>query len=295
MSSLSRTLAKLIGTGMLMGIIHVLTGPDHLSALATISSNVGPAEAFCYGVRWGIGHSIGVIMVGTIFIVLSYKQNENGNDENKDAVDVPEALESFLESIVGICMLGLGCYGILTAIRSKEIPKNQDWGKDDDNGAASPTLEITDYYNAGQEWDGEADGENHKHDHDHYEHHHDFVDNLLSQPSCLWCRKPSKRLLSIGIGMVHGVAGPGGVLGVIPAVQLHDWRLAVVYLGSFATTSTLAMGTFASGYGFVTKRVSGSKAALEFRTNVFSACLSILVGITWLVLLWMGILHDVFP
>jgi hypothetical protein len=52
---------KLIYTGVLMGVIHVLAGPDHLSALATLS--VGSSwRAALLGVRWGIGHSTGSFM-----------------------------------------------------------------------------------------------------------------------------------------------------------------------------------------------------------------------------------------
>ena len=53
----SVTQVALIGTGM--GVAHVLS-PDHLSALATLSANGGYA-AFKLGVRWGIGHSTGML------------------------------------------------------------------------------------------------------------------------------------------------------------------------------------------------------------------------------------------
>jgi hydrogenase/urease accessory protein HupE len=43
---------QLVGKGILMGVVHVLSGPDHLSALATLS--VGSSlRAFFTGVRWG--------------------------------------------------------------------------------------------------------------------------------------------------------------------------------------------------------------------------------------------------
>jgi hydrogenase/urease accessory protein HupE len=45
------TTAKLISTGILMGIVHVLTGPDHLSALVTLCGikRHTRREAFCLG------------------------------------------------------------------------------------------------------------------------------------------------------------------------------------------------------------------------------------------------------
>jgi hypothetical protein len=42
------------------------------------------------------------------------------------------------------------------------------------------------------------------------------------------------------------VAGPGGVLAVLPAVQLNDYRQALVYLAFFCVTSALTMGECSS-------------------------------------------------
>lgn len=57
----------LIGTGLLMGLVHVLSGPDHLSALATLS--VGNSwKAFYLGIRWGLGHSTGLVLIAAIFL-----------------------------------------------------------------------------------------------------------------------------------------------------------------------------------------------------------------------------------
>ena len=66
--------AELINTGILMGIIHVLTGPDHLSAIATLSgTNIERntrRSSFMLGVKWGLGHSFGLLLVGGILIGL---------------------------------------------------------------------------------------------------------------------------------------------------------------------------------------------------------------------------------
>lgn len=49
---------RLVTLGVVMGIVHVLAGPDHLCALATLS--VGSSwRAAMLGFRWGIGHSTG--------------------------------------------------------------------------------------------------------------------------------------------------------------------------------------------------------------------------------------------
>ena len=60
----------LVGIGMLFGMLHVVTGPDHLSAIATLSAGMQKRDAFALGIRWGLGHSSGLLLVAGIFLVL---------------------------------------------------------------------------------------------------------------------------------------------------------------------------------------------------------------------------------
>jgi len=140
------------------------------------------------------------------------------------------------------------------------------------------------------------------------DHHHGYDDG-------------NSPFLALCAGIVHGLAGPGGVLGVVPAIQLHDAGLAACYLVTFCASSTLTMGTFAAAYGTFTSFLakcwsrssksnsrsrsiqnndndnddsSEAAAVVEFWIRCFSSSLSVLVGVVWLVLLAMGKLEDVF-
>ncbi|KAL3802625.1 hypothetical protein HJC23_011949 [Cyclotella cryptica] len=103
-------------------------------------------------------------------------------------------------------------------------------------------------------------------------------------------------MIAVFIGVVHGVTGPGGVLGSIPAFQLQHAPLAILYLGTFCVTSTLVMGGFAAVYGRLCVWLAGSShekdedSALSkvFLVEFGSACVSIVVGIVWLTLLAVG-------
>jgi hypothetical protein len=281
--------------------------------------------------RWGIGHSAGLLLVGSIFIIKDYIQYRNGSEGNNDnPVDIPDSVGHFFETLVGCFMLGLGVYGFRTAFKKRremnwpELLQSEDGSagdyNDDDNNITNPTtsLEEPSRYRD-QISTGRVDPEQiiiipseSLHDEDpegvtndncsqnalEVDSNPGYHDNTQIERTGRsffdWTRRLSTKTLAFLAGIVHGLAGPGGVLGVIPAVQLHDWKLATCYLGSFCISSTLTMGVFACTYGTLSTLL-GRKTNWEFQIQCFSSTLSILVGVTWLVLLSLGKLEDVFP
>ena len=140
----------------------------------------------------------------------------------------------------------------------------------------------------------ESDTRSLMHGHNHCDedsHDHTKCCGLLSSVDM---EKPYyQRALALVVGIVHGIAGPGGILGVLPAVELYDAVLSTAYLGAFCLTSILAMGIFASVYGEVTARIGDTERALYILT-AFSSAFSIIVGVLWLILIATGKLDDVF-
>jgi hypothetical protein len=55
--------------GLLAGASHVLSGPDHWIAVAPLSI-ARPARALKIGLRWGMGHGVGVLVIGALGISL---------------------------------------------------------------------------------------------------------------------------------------------------------------------------------------------------------------------------------
>jgi hypothetical protein len=282
----------------------VLTGPDHLSALATLSATVPDfCTSFFLGVRWGVGHSTGLLLVGVILIIRDYSKPKK---DDEDVVEVPDALGHFFETLVGFFMLFLGVYGFRRALRKRrafQSISSEDPG-DDNEKIETHGNGLLQHTGCGI-----------YHDHQIESLADMFSDDSPSQPALelesgdsklvgrsergcgslfQFSQSFSAKTIAVLAGIIHGLAGPGGVLGVIPAVQLHDWKLATIYLGCFCVSSTITMGCFASFYGLCSSSV-GRRTNLEFQIHCFSAGLCILVGITWLVLLSMGKLEDVFP
>src|SRR2546426_10826940 len=56
-------------TGLIAGAVHVWSGPDHLAALAPLAVR-RPRRAWVPGMRWGLGHSAGVGLIGLLSLWL---------------------------------------------------------------------------------------------------------------------------------------------------------------------------------------------------------------------------------
>jgi ABC-type nickel/cobalt efflux system permease component RcnA len=307
----------LVATGITLGLVHVLAGPDHLTALAALS--VGSSwRAFGLGFRWGIGHSSGLVIVACVFI---YLKGEMNLAELGRYCDV---FVGFFMIILGIC----GAYGAMRMYLQKREKRDPDleMNSTKKHNKSSSELKVSGYSSSSNSSrlqrspssdspDSDGDDGNMQStldtatnsaskrsdnisSHNDHEHHHDACS------FCQWCfsslpvvdlHDPHvQRLLSFGIGITHGVAGPGGILGVLPAVEMQNWRSSVVYLSSFIITSTLAMGAFAALYGEVTKRIGATAESVELGLGLFSAVLSILVGSVWLTLSVLGVSPDDF-
>lgn len=92
-------------TGLAAGGLHVFSGVDHLAALAPIAVEE-PSEASRVGGYWGLGHGLGVVVVGGIGLWL------------RSFVDV-SAWSSWAEFAVGILLLGVGTWAIAKARRTE--------------------------------------------------------------------------------------------------------------------------------------------------------------------------------
>jgi hypothetical protein len=60
-----------IVSGALAGLLHVVSGPDHLSAVAPLAAS-DRRRGWLAGWTWGIGHSAGVVTVALLALVLSH-------------------------------------------------------------------------------------------------------------------------------------------------------------------------------------------------------------------------------
>jgi hypothetical protein len=90
-------------TGLIAGAVHVVTGPDHLTAVAPLAVR-RPRRAWLPGVRWGLGHSAGVGLVGLLSLWL------------RGLIPV-DLLSSWGERFVGVMLFGIGLWALRRALK----------------------------------------------------------------------------------------------------------------------------------------------------------------------------------
>lgn len=92
-------------TGLVAGAIHVVSGPDHLAAVAPFAVE-SRRQAWTIGLRWGVGHAGGVLFIGLLSLLL------------RDWLPV-DAISSWSERLVGVVLIGIGLWGVRRVLRGR--------------------------------------------------------------------------------------------------------------------------------------------------------------------------------
>jgi len=90
-------------TGLIAGTFHVWSGPDHLSALAPLATQ-NQRRPWTTGIRWGLGHSSGVAVVGGLFLWF------------RGIIPI-DLISHWGERMVGVMLLGIGLWGLNRALK----------------------------------------------------------------------------------------------------------------------------------------------------------------------------------
>jgi hypothetical protein len=87
--------------GILLGLF--LVGPDHLGTLMALSTLTSGADSFKRGFYWGVGHSVGVVLLCPIFLALEYLTS---NEVSR------QAWGHYGDIFIGTSMIAMGMYFI---------------------------------------------------------------------------------------------------------------------------------------------------------------------------------------
>jgi hypothetical protein len=215
----------MLGTALLvggaLGVRHAFEA-DHVAAVATLVEDEGrPAST---GAAWGIGHSIPILLLGALFLALDLR--------------VPSTVATALEAVVAVVLVALG----VRAVAGREalglsLLRHVHGGREGDDGHG--------HVHAGEgEHAHGSDGRAHEHTHVHEDGH--FHLTVLGREVGLTHSHVDEE--SFAVGVVHGLAGSGGVVVALAAAAPTVADGAGFLLG-FAVATVLAMGLAAWGWG----------------------------------------------
>jgi hypothetical protein len=90
-------------SGLVAGFLHVLSGPDHLAAVAPLAIEQQRSH-WRPGLNWGMGHTGGVLLVGVLAVLF------------REFLPL-EWLSAWGERMVGVVLIGIGVWGWRRAAR----------------------------------------------------------------------------------------------------------------------------------------------------------------------------------
>lgn len=85
-------------TGISASVLHVISGPDHLAAVTPLALK-SRLKSWLIGLFWGIGHTIGALLIGVLFLFL------------RDLIPV-EIISEHSEQLVGFILIVIGVWAL---------------------------------------------------------------------------------------------------------------------------------------------------------------------------------------
>lgn len=230
-------------TGLIAAFVHVISGPDHLAAVTPLAIE-SRKKSWIIGFSWGIGHTLGAMMIGLVFILF------------KHLISV-EVISEHSEQIVGVILIGIGSWAIWKVLRST--------GKED-HKHPHIHLDKTPYV--------------HSHPHTHMVHRH-LANEAHAHKHDIPVKQ--NVIAAISVGILHGFAGVSHLIAILPTLAFATTFQSGMYLGGFGIGTIFAMVVYAAIIGYLAYKSTKEKTGnLYRRVRLAGGSISILVGIFWI-------------
>lgn len=90
-------------TGFIASVAHVVTGPDHLAAVTPLAID-SRRKSWMIGFSWGIGHTVGMLLIGFLFVLF------------KEFLPI-EAISKHSDTVIGFLLIGIGSWAVFRIYR----------------------------------------------------------------------------------------------------------------------------------------------------------------------------------
>ena len=232
-------------TGFIASMAHVVTGPDHLAAVTPLAID-SRKHSWKIGLAWGTGHTIGMLLIGALFILF------------KEILPI-EAISKHSDTLIGFLLIGIGSWAILR-IYIRHSHRNRPHPHFHDKPFIYTHI--------------------HKHTHNTppvspQNHGHEHQPPVTVKQNIL---------TALSIGIVHGFAGFSHLFALLPSLALPTITASVIYLIAFASGTILTMIIFAFLLGLVAFQsvVKDKQVFLKWFTFT-GAVLAIAIGVLWII------------
>jgi ABC-type nickel/cobalt efflux system permease component RcnA len=95
---------------LLASILHVISGPDHLAAVIPFAIE-SKKKAWKIGLFWGIGHLLGMLLIGVLFLLF------------KELIPV-EKISEYSEQLVGLVLVFIGLWSFYKIFKNEKTHKH---------------------------------------------------------------------------------------------------------------------------------------------------------------------------
>jgi ABC-type nickel/cobalt efflux system permease component RcnA len=254
------TLAVL-GTACVLGFLHALE-IDHMLAVTTfVTRRPKLAVAAGFGARWGLGHSIAVLLAGGLLLATGLK--------------LPARFDAMGEAVVGLMLVGLGLWAWRSAARLHLHTPEEHGGHAHvhvhDAGADAHPHEHA-HGHAHVHAQGQAHHAAPAQQH-HHHHHHDHP-----HPHAHAGHEHEGITL---VGLMHGLAGTSAVVALVPVTMLQSLPVGFGYLVMFGVGVTAAMTIFAMVAAYAMRQAAERSLAWGRRAARLVGSAGIVVGAWW--------------
>jgi ABC-type nickel/cobalt efflux system permease component RcnA len=257
----------LLGTACLLGFLHALE-IDHMLAVTTfVTRRPDVPTAAGFGARWGLGHSIAVLVAGGVLLATGLR--------------LPARFEAAGEFLVGAMLVGLGVWAWHSARRLHLHTPDEHGGHGHVHVHPGPRAHA----HGGVPHEHEHPHEHGAHGHEpgHHHHAHAHHDHAAHEPPHHHGHAHGGERGGITlVGLMHGLAGTSAVVALVPVTLATSLPVGLGYLVSFGVGVTVAMALFAVIAAVAMRQAAERSLLWGRRAATLVGVAGIIVGCWWM-------------